>query len=154
MRATCPGEYPNAFAASRIAFWLRSRSPWRRAAPCQVNSRRKRVERLMREHRIVGITRRKRRALTKPDPSPVAPVTDLIRRDFTAKAPGQRFVGDITCLPTFEGWLYLATVIDLHTREVIGHAMAEFLDLIGIELSCSPWFAAVCGRWCRFDRVG
>ncbi|WP_084093331.1 IS3 family transposase [Amycolatopsis rifamycinica] len=42
-------------------------------------------------------------------------------------APGTRLVGDITCLPTFEGWLYLATVIDLHTREIVGHAMASHM---------------------------
>jgi putative transposase len=50
------------------------------------------------------------------DPGPV----DLIQRDFTAPAPGRRFVGDITYVPTWEGWLYLATVIDLHTKEVCG----------------------------------
>lgn len=85
----------------------------------------KRVERLMRENQIAGLTRRKRPSLTKADPAPVAPVPDRIRRDFTAERPGQLMVGDITSLPTFEGWLYLATVIDLHTREVVGHAMAE-----------------------------
>jgi transposase InsO family protein len=92
----------------------------------------KRVERLMREHGLAGITRRKRRTLTRPAAGPVTPVGDLIRRDFTAAAPGQRFVGDITCLPTFEGWLYLATVIDLHTREIVGHAMAGHMrtDLV------------------------
>ncbi len=92
---------------------------------------RKRVERLMREHGIVGITRRRRRSLTKPDTT-AAPAPDLIGRDFTAAAPGQRLVGDITYLPTAEGWLYLATTIDLFNREVIGHAMAEHMraDLV------------------------
>lgn len=92
----------------------------------------KRVERLMREHGLAGITRRKRRSTTRPAAGPVTPVEDLIRRDFTAPAPGLRMVGDITCLPTFEGWLYLATVIDLHTREIVGHAMAEHMrtDLV------------------------
>ncbi|WP_434088843.1 DDE-type integrase/transposase/recombinase [Amycolatopsis japonica] len=66
-------------------------------------------------------------------PSPVAAVQDLIHRDFTAEHPGQRFVGDITCLPTFEGWLYLATVIDLRTREVVGHAMADHMRA---DLAC------------------
>src|SRR5260370_24840415 len=47
---------------------------------------------------------------------------DLVKRDFTAAAPGQKMVGDITCLPTWQGWLYLATVIDCHTKEVIGWA--------------------------------
>ncbi|KDN24108.1 IS3 family transposase [Amycolatopsis rifamycinica] len=87
----------------------------------------KRVERLMREHGLAGITRRKRRTLTRPAAGPLTPAADLIRRDFTASAPGLRMVGDITSLPTVEGWLYLATVIDLHTREVVGHAMAEHM---------------------------
>jgi transposase InsO family protein len=56
---------------------------------------RKRVERLMRQRGIVGITRRRRRCLTKPDQA-VAPAPDLIRRDFAAAAPGARLVGDIT----------------------------------------------------------
>ena len=49
---------------------------------------------------------------------------DLIGRDFTAPAPGQRLVGDITYLRTGEGWLYLATVIDLATRMVVGWQLA------------------------------
>ena len=55
---------------------------------------RKRVERLMRERCIVGITRRRRRSLTKPDAT-AAPAPDLIGRDFTAQTPGQRLVGDM-----------------------------------------------------------
>ncbi len=52
---------------------------------------------------------------------------DLIGRDFTAVAPGTRLVGDITYLRTGEGWLYLATVIDLATRMVVGWQLAERL---------------------------
>ena len=86
----------------------------------------------MREHHIVGITRRRRRSLTKQD-STATPAPDLIGRDFTATGPGQRLVGDITYLPTQEGWLYLATTIDLFNREVIGHAMAGHMRA---ELVC------------------
>nr|WP_233595116.1 IS3 family transposase [Amycolatopsis sp. WAC 04169] len=90
------------------------------------------------------MTRRKRRSTTRPAAAPVTPVADLIRRDFTAPAPGLRMVGDITCLPTFEGWLYLATVIDLHTREIVGHAMAEHMrtDLVcdAIDLAAARGF--------------
>ncbi|MEU6325331.1 IS3 family transposase, partial [Streptomyces sp. NPDC047009] len=50
---------------------------------------------------------------------------DLVGRDFTAAEPGTKLVGDITYLATIEGWWYLATVIDLATREVIGYAMAD-----------------------------
>ena len=93
---------------------------------------RKRVERLMRARGIVGITRWRRRSLTKQDPA-AALAPDLIGRDFTAQAPGERFVGDITYLPTEEGWLYLATTIDLYNREVVGYAMAEHMRA---ELAC------------------
>lgn len=85
---------------------------------------RKRVERMMAERRIRGITRRKRRGLTRPDKKAV-PARDLLGRDFTAATPGTKLVGDITFLPTMQGWWYLATVIDLATREVIGYAMAD-----------------------------
>lgn len=92
----------------------------------------KRVERIMREREIAGITRRRRRSLTRPDKA-ATPAPDLIGRDFSADAPGERLVGDITYLPTQEGWLYLATVIDLHTREVVGHAMADHMRA---DLAC------------------
>jgi transposase InsO family protein len=87
---------------------------------------RKRVARVMRERQIAGITRRKSRSLTKPDRT-ASPAPDLIQRDFTAPMPGLELVGDITCLPTAEGWLYLATVIDLCTREVVGWSMADHM---------------------------
>ena len=49
-------------------------------------------------------------------------IPDLVARDFTADAPGRKMVGDITCISTWEGWLFLATVIDCHTKAVIGRA--------------------------------
>lgn len=117
------GEHRGSYGSPRVTDELRRRGQ-------RVN--RKRVERIMRERHIVGITRRRRRSLTRPDPAGVA-APDLIGRDFTAPAPGQRLVGDITYLPTGEGWLYLATTIDLFNREVIGHAMAEHMRA---ELVC------------------
>jgi transposase InsO family protein len=65
-----------------------------------------------------------RASLTDQD-GPDHRIPDLVGRDFTADAPGQKLVGDITYIPTWEGWLYLATVIDCHTRMVIGYAMGE-----------------------------
>ena len=53
------------------------------------------------------------------------PIPDLVRRDFSAAAPGEKMVGDITYIPTREGWLYLATVIDCATRKVVGWAMDD-----------------------------
>jgi transposase InsO family protein len=52
-------------------------------------------------------------------------IPDLLHQDFTAAAPGEKMVGDITYIPTWEGWLYLATVIDCHTKAVIGWAMDD-----------------------------
>ena len=53
------------------------------------------------------------------------PIPDLVEQDFKADAPGEKMVGDITYIPTWEGWLYLATVIDCHTKMVVGYAMDE-----------------------------
>jgi transposase InsO family protein len=52
-------------------------------------------------------------------------IPDLVRRDLTAPAPGVKLVGDITYIHTWEGWLYLATVIDCHTKAVVGWSMAD-----------------------------
>ena len=54
-----------------------------------------------------------------------AHIDDHLRRDFTAERPGQKLVGDITYIRTWEGWLYLATVIDCHSRTVVGWSMAD-----------------------------
>ena len=64
-----------------------------------------------------------RHSLTESGPS--GPIPDLVARDFTADAPGTKMVGDITYIPTWEGWLYLATVIDCHTKGVVGWAMDD-----------------------------
>jgi putative transposase len=61
-----------------------------------------------------------RHSLTESGPS--GPIPDLVARDFAAVAPGTKMVGDITYIPTWEGWLFLATVIDCHNKEVIGWA--------------------------------
>lgn len=66
-----------------------------------------------------------KRTTIPSDPDKV--FADLINRDFTSPAPGTRLVGDITYLRTNEGWLYLATVIDLCTRMIVGWAMADHM---------------------------
>lgn len=57
----------------------------------------------------------------------VADLPDLLCRDFTADAPATKLVGDITYIRTWEGWLYLATVLDCYSKKVIGYAMAEHM---------------------------
>ncbi|MEU1459059.1 IS3 family transposase [Streptomyces avermitilis] len=81
------------------------------------------VRRLMRELGLVPcLPRPKRFNLTQ---AAAGQVPDLVNRDFTADAPGEKLVGDITYIATGEGWLYLATVIDCCTKEVIGYAMDD-----------------------------
>lgn len=82
------------------------------------------VRGLMRELGLIACQPRPwRHSLTESGPS--GPIPDLVNRDFTAEAPGTKMVGDITYIPTWEGWLYLATVIDCHTKAVVGWAMAD-----------------------------
>jgi putative transposase len=88
----------------------------------------KRVARLMRCAGLQGRAPRRWNKTTVPDPAAAARA-DLIRRDFTvnAAAVNTRWCGDITYIPTWEGWLYLATVIDIASRRVVGFALAEHL---------------------------
>jgi putative transposase len=84
------------------------------------------VRELMRELDLVACQPRPYRPTTTVPGDP-GPIPDLVNRDFTAPAPGQKMVGDITYIPTWEGWVYLATVIDCHTKACIGYAMADHL---------------------------
>ena len=89
---------------------------------------RKRIARLMRCAGIRGRTPKRWKKTTIPDPAAVARA-DRIRRDFTADASklNARWCGDITYVGTWEGWLYLATVIDIASRRVVGYALADHL---------------------------
>jgi transposase InsO family protein len=89
---------------------------------------RKRVARLMRQSGLQGRAAKRWKKTTIPDPAAAARA-DRIRRDFTADASkvNTRWCGDITYIATWEGWLYLATVIDIASRRVVGYAMADHL---------------------------
>jgi transposase InsO family protein len=89
---------------------------------------RKRIARLMRAAGLRGRTPRRFTRTTIPDPAAAARA-DLIRRDFTvnAAAVNTRWCGDITYIWTWEGWRYLATVIDIASRRIVGFALAEHL---------------------------
>jgi transposase InsO family protein len=89
---------------------------------------RKRVARLMRLAGLQGRAAKRWKKTTIPDPAAAARA-DRIRRDFTADASkvNTRWCGDITYIATWEGWLYLATVIDIASRRVVGYALADHL---------------------------
>jgi len=87
---------------------------------------RKRVERLMRAHGIVGVHKPAKVRTTIPaedDP----PMPDLVGRDFAPAAPDVVWCGDITYIRTGEGWLYLASVLDLGSRRLLGYSMADHM---------------------------
>jgi putative transposase len=86
----------------------------------------KRVARLMRRAQLVGISPRKAKFTTVRDPD-AKPSADLVRRDFTATAPDKLWVADITYVPTWAGFLYLAVVLEVWSRRVVGWAMSSTL---------------------------
>jgi transposase InsO family protein len=82
----------------------------------------KRVERLMKAAGVAVLPMRRFVTTTDSDHNqPIAP--NLLEQDFTATAPNQRWVTDITYIPTDEGWLFLAAIVDLYSRKVVGWAM-------------------------------
>jgi transposase InsO family protein len=88
---------------------------------------RKRVARLMRENNLVCKTARRFKVTTTDSKHnrPVFP--NLLAQDFNADGPNEKWVSDITYIPTAQGWLYLATVMDLYSRQIVGWAMSNSL---------------------------
>ena len=131
------------------AIWEASRrsygSPrvWRRLRRNGFRVARKRVARIMAERGWRGRHGRRRVRTTVVDPA-ARPAPDLVDRDFTAARPGELLVGDITYVRTWQGWLYLATVIDVYSRRVVGWSIAEHMraslvvDALHAAAGCYP----------------
>lgn len=127
------GEHRGRYGSPRVHRELRGRGH-------QVS--RKRVARLMRENGLRGqLPRRFRRTTDSRHGHRIAP--NLLARDFTAPAPNRVWVGDITYVPTRDGWLYLAVLLDLFSRRIIGWAMSDRIDT---ELALSALEMAVAER--------
>lgn len=100
---------------------------WRHLKKQKVRVSRKRIVRLMQEEGLVGRVRRRFKLTTDSNHGlPVA--TNILSRDFTATAPNQRWVGDTTELRTPEGKLYLAAILDLYSRFIVGWALSAVND--------------------------
>ena len=119
---------------------------------------RRRVARLMRVAGLVGRARRRRARTTVADPAHL-PAPNLVARNFAAPAPDRLWIGDITYVPTWEGWLYLAVLLDAHSRRVIGWAMADHLrvdlalDALGMALAArrpAPGLVHHTDRGCQY----
>jgi putative transposase len=98
-----------------------------------VRCSRKRVARLMRQAGMHSLHRPKRRVRTTDSGHgrPVAP--NLLKRDFSADAPNEKWVGDIVGIRTNEGWLYLAALLDTYSRMIVGWAMSLYRDEALVE---------------------
>jgi putative transposase len=104
---------------------------------------RHRVARLMRTERISPQKRHKRYPVTTQRQRGVVPAPNRLNQDFSATSVNQKWVSDFTYIDTAQGWLYLATILDLFSRKVVGWAMAEQMDSALVETALRM---AVCGR--------
>ena len=115
----------------------------------------KRVRRLMRLHGMAGRCRRRRCQTTFPGPDGYV-IPDLVGRRFEPGAPDAAWVQDITYIATGEGWLYLASVLDLGSRRLLGYSMADHmrtelvLDALGMAVAARG--GAVAGTIAHADR--
>jgi len=104
------------------------------------NVSRRRIARLMREENLRCKTKRKFKATTDSKHNkPIAP--NLLARQFEVNEANRYWVGDITYIPTDEGWLYLATVIDLYSRKIVGWSMSSNMraELVNKALLMAIW---------------
>jgi len=103
----------------------------------------KTVAKIMKTAGIQGKTRRKYRPRTTDSDHTLPIAANLLQRDFTAAAPNRKWVADITYIATAEGWLYLAVVMDLFSRMIVGWSMADHLKA---SLVCDALKMAVARR--------
>lgn len=113
-------ESRRTYGAPRVAKTLRRK----RGQPVAT----KRVARLMGELGVRGLSRGCRRAGTTVQDAAAIPAPDLVERDFTAAAPNRVWVADITYVRCYDGWLYLAIVMDLFSRKIVGWSMRASLE--------------------------
>ena len=128
------------FAASGKVYGSRRLSAVLRSKGLRLG--RHRVRRLMREHRLRALWRRK--FVHTTDSGHALPVSDnVLARRFNPSGPNQAWVSDITYIRTRSGWLYLAVVLDLYARKVVGWAMAPTMHA---ELVCAALQLAIAQR--------
>ena len=123
------------YGSPRIADELRERG---------VKVSRNRVARLMHQAAIRSIMYKKYRVQTTDSAHDYPVAKNLLNREFTAEKPGQKWVSDITYIPTGEGWLYLTTVLDLADRKVVGWALSDTLK--AVDTSVAAWRMALKNR--------
>jgi len=123
------------YGSPRIADQLREQG---------VKASRNRIARLMHQAAVRSIMYKKYRVQTTDSAYDYPVAKNLLNREFTAEKPGQKWVSDITYIPTEEGWLYLTTVLDLADRKVIGWALSDSLK--AVDTSVAAWRMALKNR--------
>lgn len=113
-----------------------------------VTCSRKRVAHLMRLDHIAARRARKRVPRTTHRNPDAIPAPNLLNQDFSSPAPDRKWVSDITYIDTAEGWLYLAAILDLFSRRVVGWAMDEHMEA---SLAQQAWNMAVSQRYPSAD---
>ena len=93
-----------------------------------VNCGHKRIARLMRDEELFAKQSRKFKMSTTDSSHPYPTAPNLLDQDFTANRPNEKWLGDITYIPTAEGWLYLAVILDLYSRRIVGWTMSDSLE--------------------------
>jgi len=104
---------------------------------------RNRVARLMQLHQIAARKASRRHPQTTQQCPGAKTAPNLLNREFSAPMPNQKWVSDFTYIDTAEGWLYLAAILDLHSRRVVGWAMADRMDVSLVE---NAWQMAIFTR--------
>jgi transposase InsO family protein len=130
-----------AFEISRHTYGsLRIRHYWLRKGYAYS---RHRIGRLMKKAQLIPLKAAKWHPVTTQQRLGARTAPNLLNQDFSATQPNQKWVGDITYIETAEGWLYLAVILDLYSRRVVGWAMRDRLDTPLVE---SAWRMAVINR--------
>jgi transposase InsO family protein len=104
---------------------------------------RHRVARLMRQAHLVAKRAYRRHPQTTQQYPGARTAPNLLNQEFSASRPNEKWVGDITYIDTAEGWLYLASIMDLYSRCIVGWSMADFMDVSLVE---NAWKMAVINR--------
>ena len=129
-----------------MALWIKNfsvygkRKLWKAARRTDIDIGREQTARIMRELGISGATRAKKRFTTKSDPAAVR-APDLLHRDFTATRPNERWVTDFTYCSTWSGIVYVAFIIDVYSRQIVGWKAARSMTtpLVLDALNMAAW---------------
>jgi len=101
-----------------------ARKTWKELRRRDVDVGRDQVARVMREHGLVGKLRGSKKRTTIPDEAAAERARDLLQRDFTATCPNEKWVADLTYIPTWNGFVYLAFILDCYSRMIVGWQLA------------------------------